>query len=42
MILVGDVTVVRTIIAMAALPFVFVLPLLIVCLLKALKREVVA
>lgn len=40
MILVGDVTVVRTIIAMAALPFVWILPLLFVCLFKALKREV--
>ena len=41
MILVGDVTVVRTIIAMAALPFVWILPLLYICLFKALKKEVV-
>ena len=39
MILAGDIEVVRRIIVMAALPFVVVLPLLFVSLLKALKSE---
>jgi glycine betaine transporter len=39
MILTGDIEVVRRIIVMAALPFVVILPLLFVSLLKALKSE---
>lgn len=39
MILAGDIDVVRTIIVMAALPFLLILPLLYVTLLKALSRE---
>ena len=42
MILVGDVIAIRTIISMAALPFVFILPLLFVCLFKSLKKEALA
>jgi len=39
MIVAGDIEVVRSIIVMAALPFVLILPLLYVSLLKALKSE---
>jgi glycine betaine transporter len=39
MILSGSIDVIKTIIALGALPFIFIVLLLIVCFLKALKRE---
>ena len=39
MILSNSIDAVRSIIALAAMPFVFIVLLLTVCLLKALKRE---
>jgi glycine betaine transporter len=39
MILSGSIDAVKSIIALGALPFVFIVLLLIVCLLKALKAE---
>jgi glycine betaine transporter len=41
MILSGSIDAVKSIIALGALPFVFIVLLLVVCLLKALKKEVV-
>ena len=41
MILSGSIDAVKQIIALGALPFVFIVVLLIVCLLKALKKETV-
>jgi glycine betaine transporter len=40
MILSGSIDAVKSIIALGALPFVFIVLLLVVCLLKALKKEV--
>ena len=40
MVLVGDVALVRSIIALSAIAFVFIAPVLVVCLFKALNREV--
>ena len=39
MILSGSIDAVKSIIALGALPFVFIVLLLVVCLLKALKQE---
>ncbi|CUJ94640.1 Glycine betaine transporter OpuD [Ruegeria denitrificans] len=39
MILVGDITVVRSIIALSAMAFVFIVPILVICLFKSLARE---
>ena len=39
MILVGDVALVRSIIAVSAIAFVFIVPVLVVCLFKSLNRE---
>jgi len=39
MILSGSITAIKSIIALGALPFVFVVLLLVVCLLKTLKKE---
>jgi glycine betaine transporter len=39
MILSGSITAIKSIIALGALPFVFVVLLLVVCLLKTLKQE---
>jgi len=39
MILSGSIDAVKQIIAVGALPFVFIVVLLIVCLMKALKKE---
>ena len=39
MILSGSIDAVKSIIALGALPFVFIVLLLVVCLLKALKEE---
>ena len=39
MVLVGDVALVRSIIALSAIAFVFIAPVLVVCLFKALNRE---
>jgi len=39
MVLVGDVTLVRSVIALSAIAFVFVAPILVICLLRALVRE---
>jgi len=39
MILTGDVGTLRAIIALGAMAFVFILPLLVVALLKTLKKE---
>ena len=39
MVLVGDVGLVRSIIAVAAIAFVFIVPVLVVCLFRSLKRE---
>ncbi len=40
MILVNDVSLVRSIIALSAIAFVFIVPILVVCLLKSLSKEV--
>lgn len=40
MIFVGDVGLVRSIIALSAIAFVFIVPILVVCLLKSLSKEV--
>ncbi|WP_170570472.1 BCCT family transporter [Ruegeria atlantica] len=39
MILVGDISLVRSIIALSAMAFVFIVPILVVCLFKSLSRE---
>ncbi|MEM9043705.1 MAG: BCCT family transporter [Pseudomonadota bacterium] len=39
MVLVGDVALVRSIIALSAIAFVFIAPVLVICLFKALNRE---
>ncbi|WP_170325019.1 BCCT family transporter [Ruegeria arenilitoris] len=39
MILVGDISLVRSIIALSAMAFVFIVPVLVVCLFKSLARE---
>ncbi len=39
MILVGDIALVRSIIALSAIAFVFIVPMLVVCLFKSLARE---
>ena len=39
MILVGDVALVRSVIAVSAIAFVFIVPVLVVCLFKSLHRE---
>jgi glycine betaine transporter len=39
MILSGDMSAIKSIIALGSLPFVFVVLLLVVCLLKTLKKE---
>lgn len=39
MVLVGDIALVRSIIALSAIAFVFIVPILVLCLLRALKRE---
>ena len=39
MVLVGDVDLVRSVIALSAFAFVFIAPVLVICLLKALNRE---
>lgn len=39
MILVGDISVVRSIIALSAMAFVFIVPILVICLFKSLSRE---
>jgi len=39
MILSGSVDAVKSIIALGAMPFVFIVLLMVVCLLKALKKE---
>lgn len=39
MIIVNDVSLVRSIIALSAIAFVFIVPILVICLLKALSRE---
>ncbi|MEM8572302.1 MAG: BCCT family transporter [Pseudomonadota bacterium] len=39
MVLVGDVSVVRSIIALSAIAFVFIVPVLVVCLFRSLRRE---
>ncbi|MTI16452.1 BCCT family transporter [Rhodobacteraceae bacterium RKSG542] len=39
MVLVGDISLVRSIIALSAIAFVFIVPVLAVCLFKTLKRE---
>jgi glycine betaine transporter len=39
MVLSGDVGAVRSIIALSALAFVFIVPVLVLCLLRALARE---
>ena len=39
MVLVGDVALVRSIIALSAIAFVFIAPVLVICLIKALRRE---
>ncbi|WP_170381067.1 BCCT family transporter [Ruegeria atlantica] len=39
MILVGDISLVRSIIALSAMAFVFIVPVLVVCLIKSLSRE---
>ncbi len=39
MVLVGDVALVRSVIALSAIAFVFIAPILVVCLFKALNRE---
>ena len=39
MILVGDISLVRSIIALSAIAFVFIVPVLVVCLFKSLARE---
>ena len=41
MIFVNDVTLVRSIIALSAIAFVFIVPILVICLLKSLAKEVV-
>lgn len=40
MVMVGDVALVRSVIALSAIAFVFIAPVLVVCLFKALNREV--
>ncbi|ERP91124.1 hypothetical protein Q669_32100 [Labrenzia sp. C1B10] len=40
MVLVGDIGLVRSIIALSAIAFVFIVPVLVICLLKSLLREV--
>lgn len=39
MILVGDIALVRSIIALSALAFVFIVPVLVICLFRSLRRE---
>lgn len=39
MVLVGDISLVRSIIALSAIAFVFIVPILVVCLLRSLGRE---
>ncbi|KPA21725.1 Glycine betaine transporter OpuD [Shimia sp. SK013] len=39
MVLVGDISLVRSIIALSAISFVFIVPVLVVCLFRALKKE---
>ncbi|WP_037315657.1 BCCT family transporter [Ruegeria halocynthiae] len=39
MILVGDISLVRSIIALSAMAFVFIVPILVICLFKSLTRE---
>ena len=39
MIFVNDVSLVRSIIALSAIAFVFIVPILVICLLKSLARE---
>jgi glycine betaine transporter len=39
MILSGSISAIKSIIALGALPFIFVVLLLVVCLLKTLKKE---
>jgi len=39
MVLVGDISLVRSIIALSAIAFVFIVPILVLCLLRSLKRE---
>ncbi|MBE9638198.1 BCCT family transporter [Salipiger mangrovisoli] len=39
MVLVGDVTLVRSVIALSAIVFIFIAPILVLCLLRALRRE---
>ncbi|MEO0989869.1 MAG: BCCT family transporter [Pseudomonadota bacterium] len=39
MVLVGDIALVRSIIALSAIAFVFIVPVLVVCLFRALRRE---
>ena len=38
--MVGDVALVRSVIALSAIAFVFIAPVLVVCLFKSLNREV--
>ena len=39
MILIGDIALVRSVIALSAIGFVFITPILVVCLFRALRRE---
>ncbi|WP_413841086.1 BCCT family transporter [Tateyamaria sp.] len=39
MVLVGDIAMVRSIIALSAIAFVFIVPVLVVCLFRSLRRE---
>jgi glycine betaine transporter len=39
MVLVGDISVVRSIIALSAIAFVFIVPILVLCLFRSLRRE---
>ena len=39
MIFVGDVTLVRSVIALSAIAFVFIVPVLVICLLRSLGKE---
>jgi len=41
MVLVGDISVVRSIIALSAIAFVFIVPVLVICLLRSLRREAI-